>query len=329
MRLSELVEKIKKTGFFDIEETGDFRVAIVETPEPRKPPKTTYKIIDIRKFDDASKSHDPNDFLASCVYLTILSRPRPTIVEIIGAIQENKKELLDFGFIDDLVQLDDEELKGVEKMKLSELKERIKDVNRDNPFEKGKFSIQEYITLRPKCRLFLVNNSVWVSVEKEEDSDKISDTTIMNAIQSEKKKLMSEGFIDDLEQESESVKVGEVHTLELRTDGKSTKLEDIAIKKPINSIAFQETLKPLATPTEKTENEPLSHDVVNNPNHYKRGDIECFDALKASMTKEQLLGHLKATAISYLWRYDLKNGVEDVKKAKWYVDRMVKELENE
>lgn len=80
---------------------------------------------------------------------------------------------------------------------------------------------------------------------------------------------------------------------------------------------------------EKKQKEATPHDVVNNPSHYKRGEIECYEALKASMTKEQFLGHLKATAIAYLWRYDLKNGLEDVKKAKWYVDKMVKEMEGE
>lgn len=72
--------------------------------------------------------------------------------------------------------------------------------------------------------------------------------------------------------------------------------------------------------------EKVNQDMVNSPSHYTRGEIDCIEALKASMTKEQFLGHLKATAIAYLWRYDLKNGVEDVKKAKWYIERMVKEL---
>lgn len=87
--------------------------------------------------------------------------------------------------------------------------------------------------------------------------------------------------------------------------------------------------KELIQKAQEVVEEAKKHDVVNNPNHYKRGEIECFEALKASMTKEQFLGHLKATAIAYLWRYDLKNGLEDVKKAKWYVDKMVKELENQ
>lgn len=78
---------------------------------------------------------------------------------------------------------------------------------------------------------------------------------------------------------------------------------------------------------ETSQKSYIPHDSVNNPNHYHRGGIECIDALEASMTKEQFLGHLKATAISYLWRYDLKNGLEDVKKARWYIDRLIRRLE--
>ena len=28
------------------------------------------------------------------------------------------------------------------------------------------------------------------------------------------------------------------------------------------------------------------------------------------------------------WKYEEKNGIEDVKKARWYIDRLIKELEN-
>lgn len=66
-----------------------------------------------------------------------------------------------------------------------------------------------------------------------------------------------------------------------------------------------------------------------NPNHYNKGGVECIDAIKSSMTREAFLGHLKATAIAYLWRYESKNGLEDVKKAQWYLDRLIRILENE
>jgi hypothetical protein len=60
-----------------------------------------------------------------------------------------------------------------------------------------------------------------------------------------------------------------------------------------------------------------------NPNHYK-SDIECIDAIKASMPHEQYIGYLRGNVMKYTWRYDKKNGVEDLKKAQWYLDRLIK-----
>lgn len=69
-------------------------------------------------------------------------------------------------------------------------------------------------------------------------------------------------------------------------------------------------------------------DNVNNPPHYASGDIECIDAIKASMTKEAFLGYLKGNIQKYVWRYEKKiNPVQDLKKARWYMERMVSEME--
>lgn len=69
-------------------------------------------------------------------------------------------------------------------------------------------------------------------------------------------------------------------------------------------------------------------DVVNHPNHYTQGGIECIDALKAATVgKHGIEAVCVANVIKYLWRYEEKNGVEDVCKAKWYIERLLKELE--
>ena len=68
------------------------------------------------------------------------------------------------------------------------------------------------------------------------------------------------------------------------------------------------------------------HDPVNSPSHYASGGVECIDAIKASMTPEAFLGYLKGNAQKYMWRYEKKvNPVEDLKKAQWYLARLVKE----
>lgn len=70
-------------------------------------------------------------------------------------------------------------------------------------------------------------------------------------------------------------------------------------------------------------------DMVNHPFHYTQGGIECIDALKAAtVSKTGIEAVCTANAIKYLWRYEEKNGIEDVKKARWYIDRLIKELEN-
>ena len=81
---------------------------------------------------------------------------------------------------------------------------------------------------------------------------------------------------------------------------------------------------------ENTEAKEPDVDMVNHPSHYTQGSIECIDALKAAtVSKTGIEAVCTANAIKYLRRYEEKNGIEDVKKARWYIDRLIKELEND
>lgn len=71
-------------------------------------------------------------------------------------------------------------------------------------------------------------------------------------------------------------------------------------------------------------------DMVNHPNHYTQGGVECIDAIAAAT--EELSGIeavCTANAIKYLWRWKLKNGVQDLEKARWYIDRLISLQEEE
>ena len=69
-------------------------------------------------------------------------------------------------------------------------------------------------------------------------------------------------------------------------------------------------------------------DPVNRPSHYTAGGIECIDAIKASMSTEALLGFLKGNVQKYMWRYEKKVApVEDLKKAQWYLSKLIEEQE--
>ena len=73
---------------------------------------------------------------------------------------------------------------------------------------------------------------------------------------------------------------------------------------------------------------PQANDMVNHPSHYTQGGVECIEALKASMSAEEFLGYLKGCNMKYMWRYRMKNGLEDLKKAQWYLNRLIRELED-
>ena len=64
-------------------------------------------------------------------------------------------------------------------------------------------------------------------------------------------------------------------------------------------------------------------DPVNSPAHYASGAIECIDAIEASMTLEEFQGYCKGNLIKYSWRYRDKGGIQDLGKAKWYLDRLI------
>ena len=69
-------------------------------------------------------------------------------------------------------------------------------------------------------------------------------------------------------------------------------------------------------------------DNVNHPSHYTQGGVECIDAITAAtVNKTGIEAVCTANVIKYLWRYEAKNGLEDVKKAQWYLNRLIAELE--
>lgn len=64
-------------------------------------------------------------------------------------------------------------------------------------------------------------------------------------------------------------------------------------------------------------------DNVNAPAHYTAGGIECIEALQAMAGDEAHTDHCIQTAMAYLWRWRHKNGLEDLRKAQWYLTRAI------
>jgi len=68
----------------------------------------------------------------------------------------------------------------------------------------------------------------------------------------------------------------------------------------------------------------MANDPVNQPKHYNQGPIQCIDALEAATTGlEGIEAVCTANALKYLWRWKYKNGVQDLEKAVWYIQRLI------
>ncbi|ARM70155.1 nucleotide kinase [Bacillus phage Harambe] len=69
-------------------------------------------------------------------------------------------------------------------------------------------------------------------------------------------------------------------------------------------------------------------DLINKPNHYHAGGTDVVSFCNGKVSKEQMKGFYRVNVLKYVSRYELKNGIEDLKKAKWNLEKLI-ELEEE
>ena len=79
-----------------------------------------------------------------------------------------------------------------------------------------------------------------------------------------------------------------------------------------------------------TINQKNKTDMVNHPNHYmSKTGLETIDVIEAFT--DELQG-IEATdtgnILKYICRWKRKNGIEDLKKAQWYLSHLIKHIEN-
>lgn len=76
---------------------------------------------------------------------------------------------------------------------------------------------------------------------------------------------------------------------------------------------------------EPTASPVLIPDKINSPTHYNHGTIEAIVYLKDNMDPVAFLGYLEGNVKKYLHRWRYKGGMEDLKKAQWYLNRWIEE----
>ena len=76
--------------------------------------------------------------------------------------------------------------------------------------------------------------------------------------------------------------------------------------------------------------EKKSEDMVNHPSHYTHGGVECIDAITSALSsyEDSVDSWLVGQVIKYLWRAPLKGKYdEDIKKAQFYLNRLVEKID--
>lgn len=64
-------------------------------------------------------------------------------------------------------------------------------------------------------------------------------------------------------------------------------------------------------------------DPVQRPDHYRQGGIECIDAIRAALGPEGFKDYCQGNVLKYSWRWRYKGGVQDLEKAKVYLDWLI------
>lgn len=75
----------------------------------------------------------------------------------------------------------------------------------------------------------------------------------------------------------------------------------------------------------------VPEDIVNHPSHYETGKFECIDVMRETQSDAVVQDFCICNALKYIYRHRNKNGVEDIRKAKWYIDKYleIEEAKNE
>ena len=97
------------------------------------------------------------------------------------------------------------------------------------------------------------------------------------------------------------------------------------MKSPVKvKVCKKESKKPVKVKVRRIEKNE-EHDMVNHPPHYASGGIECIDAMESAFGEESVYWFCVCNAFKYVWRHSKKNSREDLEKARWYINRALRD----
>ena len=80
---------------------------------------------------------------------------------------------------------------------------------------------------------------------------------------------------------------------------------------------------PCRCPYDEKEVVDRMPDIVNHPSHYESGKFECIEVMLETQGKEAVMNLCLGNAFKYLYRHNRKNGIEDILKARWYIEKYI------
>ena len=119
---------------------------------------------------------------------------------------------------------------------------------------------------------------------------------------------------------------------EFEQNGREMALADLFSDYDVPTLVRCDAIPDAPVTAQSADTEPITADMVedkvNSPNHYTSGGIESIDYMKAKLTHEGFCGFLQGNVLKYISRAGKKDDtVADFKKAQWYLNRLLKELE--
>lgn len=99
-------------------------------------------------------------------------------------------------------------------------------------------------------------------------------------------------------------------------------------KYTVDNISEKSISKVIIDPYSINDSENISEDPVYHPTHYETGKFECIDVMREALGDSVVKDFCIANSFKYIYRHKRKNGVEDIKKAKWYIDKYLELEEN-
>lgn len=87
------------------------------------------------------------------------------------------------------------------------------------------------------------------------------------------------------------------------------------------------TTEPSGNSEVKMKETPMPEHSATEPSHYKELAIDPLEYMSVNFTNEAYMGFLEGNILKYVTRYKMKNGVEDLKKARYYLDLLIERQE--